>query len=238
MQKRSHCTDATWIGRSDCTRCGIRDLMLFTGLPETAFTADLEPIDHFIYPAGMVLYKEGQDEGAIYSIRKGLIKLLALTENGEQRIVRLAAPQSAIGLELLDAGNSYRHTAIAVGDADVCRIPVGTIDVLDKRYPSLCQQIRQRLQGQLDRADQWLVSLTTGPARKRIANLLLFMMQHDYGPHGVFPMLGGNDMAAIIGTSPETVSRNIANLKRQGILEKVAPGRYRGDHAALEALIR
>jgi len=50
-------------------------------------------------------------------------------------------------------------------------------------------------------------------------------------------MLGGNDMAAIIGASPETVSRNIADLKRQGILEKVAPGHFRGNHAALEALL-
>jgi CRP/FNR family transcriptional regulator len=236
--KRIYCTDATWVGRSDCARCGIRDLMLFSGLPETAFTSDLEPIDHFLFPAGTPLYQEGQDEGVIFTIRKGLIKLMALTEKGEQRIVRLAGAKSAIGLELLDAGNTYRHTAIAVGDADVCRIPVNTIDLLNARFPTLCDQIRQRLQDQLDRADEWIVNLATGPAKQRIANLLLFMLKHSTGQNDVFPMLGGNDMAAIIGASPETVSRNIADLKRQGVLEKVAPGRYRGDHAALEAMLR
>lgn len=238
MHKRSYCTDADWVGRSDCARCGIRDLMLFSGLPHTAFTDDLEPIDHFVFPAGKVLYKEGEDEGAIFTVRKGLIKLLSLTEQGEQRIVRLVGAKAAIGLELLDAGNTYRHTAVATSDADVCRIPVATIDLLTARFPALCDQIRQRLQDQLDRADEWIINLATGPAKKRIANLLLFMLQHSASHSGVFPMLGGNDMAAIIGTSPETVSRNIADLKRQGVLEKVAPGHYRGNHAALEALVR
>lgn len=237
MQKRSYCTDATWVGRSDCVRCGIRDLMLFSGLPDVAFSADLEPVDHFIFPAGTTLYQEGQDEGAVFTIRKGLIKLLALSEAGEQRIVRLVGAKAAIGLEVLDPGNTYRHTAIAAGEADICRIPVSTIDLLNTRFPALCNQIRQRLQDQLDCADEWIVNLSTGPAKKRIANLLLFMMQHSTNRNGVFTMLGGNDMAAIIGASPETVSRNIADLKRQGILEKVAPGHFRGNHAALEALL-
>lgn len=238
MHKRSYCTDAEWVGRSDCARCGIRDLMLFSGLPQTAFTDDLEPIDHFVFPAGKVLYKEGENEGVIFTVRKGLVKLLSLTEQGEQRIVRLVGAKAAIGLELLDTGSSYHHTAIATNDADVCRIPVATIDVLTARFPALCDQIRQRLQDQLDRADEWIINLATGPAKKRIANLLLFMLHHSANRSGVFPMLGGNDMAAIIGTSPETVSRNIADLKRQGVLEKVAPGHYRGNHAALEALLR
>ncbi|MGD2112374.1 MAG: Crp/Fnr family transcriptional regulator [Gammaproteobacteria bacterium] len=238
MQKRNYCTDADWVGRSDCVHCGIRDLMLFSGLPVTAFTDDLEPIDHFIFPAGKTLYHEGEDVGAVFTVRRGLIKLLSVTELGEQRIVRLAGSKSAIGLEVLDAGNTYRHTAIAAGDADVCRIPVQTIELLNVRFPILCDQIRRRLQDQLDRADEWIVNLATGPARKRVANLLLFMQQHANGHNGTFPMLGGNDMAAIIGSSPETVSRNIAALKRQGILEKVAPGYYRGDHAALAAMLR
>jgi len=238
MQKRSYCTDATWVGRSDCAHCGIRDLMLFSGLPGTAFTDDLEPIDHFIFPAGKILYNEGENEGAIFTVRKGMVKLMSLTEQGEQRIVRLVGAKSAIGLELLDADNTCRHTAIATSEADVCRIPVSTIDVLNARFPALCDQIRQRLQDQLNRADEWIINLATGPARKRIANLLLFMLHHSSGKNGVFPMLGGNDMAAIIGTSPETVSRTIADLKRQSVLEKVAPGHYRGNHAALEAMLR
>lgn len=238
MQKRSYCTDANWVGRADCARCGIRDLMLFSGLPTTAFTNDLEPVDHFIFPAGKTLYQEGDDDGAVFTVRKGLIKLLSINEQGEQRIVRLVGPKAAIGLELLDAGSTYRHTAIAAGDSDICRIPVHTIEQLNTRFPALCDQIRQRLQDQLDRADEWIVNLATGPAKKRIANLLLFMLRHSASQSGVFPMLGGNDMAAIIGTSPETVSRNIADLKRQGVLEKVAPGHYRGNHDELEALLR
>jgi predicted transcriptional regulator of viral defense system len=50
-------------------------------------------------------------------------------------------------------------------------------------------------------------------------------------------MLSGADIAAIISSSPETVSRFIADLKRKGVLEKLAPGRYRGNQAILEGML-
>ncbi len=236
-QKRSYCTDATWLGRSDCTHCSIRNLMLFSGLPDEAFSDQLAPIDHFIFPAGSILFEEGGDDGVIYSVRGGIVKLLSFTPRGEQRIVRLLGAGTAIGLELLEPGNSYRHTAAAVNELDVCRIPVATVQALEIEHPEICQQIRHRLLAHLERADQWIVALGTGSARKRIAHLLLLMMQYSTDSNSHIALLGGADIAAIISSSPETVSRILADMKRKGILKKVAANLYRGDLAALEAIL-
>ena len=64
--KRSYCTDATWLGRSDCKHCSIRNLMLFSGLPDSAFEDHLAPVDHFIFPAGSTLFREGDDDAAVF----------------------------------------------------------------------------------------------------------------------------------------------------------------------------
>ena len=101
--------------------------MLFSGLPDAAFTDQLTPIDHFIFPAGSTLFEEGNNDGAIYSIRSGIVKLLSFTPGGGQRIVRLLGAGRAIWLELLETGNSDRQTATAVNDLDACRITVATI---------------------------------------------------------------------------------------------------------------
>ena len=142
-QKRNYCTDATWLGRSDCKHCSIRNLMLFSGLPDSAFDDRLTHIDHFIFPAGSTLFEEGRDDGVIYSIRSGMVKLLSMMPGGEHRIVRMLGMGSAIGLEMLEQGNQYQHTAVALNDVDACRIPVKTIQTLEKSFPELCHQIRR-----------------------------------------------------------------------------------------------
>jgi CRP-like cAMP-binding protein len=234
--QRIFCTDAQWVGRADCRHCNIRHLMLFTGLPDEAFDHLLQPIENCIFPAGSILFEEGQNDRAVFSIRSGMIKIMSLTSDGSQRIVRLLGGGAAIGLELLEPGNHYRHSAIAVNEVDACRIPLATMLSLEAEYPQLCPQVRKRLQEHLDRADQWIVTLGTGPARKRVAYLLLLMIEYSTLPNKTIELLGGDDMAAIIGTSAETVSRIIAEFKRRRLLEKVAPNLYRGDVTALQAI--
>ena len=234
--KRSYCTDAAWLGRSDCKHCSIRHLMLFSGLPDSAFEVHLAPVDHFLFPAGTTLFREGEEGGAVFSIRRGITKLLALTSDGNQRIVRLHGTGMSVGLELLQSGEHYHHTAVAVTEIDACRIPVSTVEKLEEEFPELCRQVRQRLQSQLDRADEWIVELGTGPARKRIAHLMLLMIEYSSEPENEIALLSGNDIGAIIGASPETVSRIMADMKRNGILRKKTNGLYLGDAQALEAM--
>ena len=236
--ERNYCTDTTWQGRAACKHCNIRHLMTLSGLPEQSFRKVLSPIDNICFPSAAVLFEQGQCDKGIFSVRNGIIKLLSLTADGTQRIVRLLGRGSAIGLELLDADEGYRHTAIALTPVDVCHIPLETLQQLDARYPQLCQEIRARLQEDLDQADQWIVTLGSGPARKRIAWLLLLMVEHGNDPNHEIELLSREDMAAIIGTTVETASRIIADLKRRDILHKSGAHRCLCDVAALEAIAR
>ncbi len=223
---RIYCVDAEWKGRVNCARCGIRYLMLFSELPESAFSELLYPIDNLVYEAGVPLYEEGRPGNAVYSIRQGLVKLVSRVDGGDERIVRLVGFGSTIGLELLDSGAPYRHTAIALDKLDVCRIPVPTILELEARFPNLCQQIRQRLQQELGQADLWISALNTGPARRRLAHLLLIQTEIGADRRGNIQLLRRDDIASIIGVSTETASRIIAEFKRDGLLSRIAPNTY------------
>ena len=236
--QHSYCADAEWVGRADCRHCNIRNMMMFSGLPEEAFDKTLRPIDNFKYAAGASLYDEGQPGEAIFTIRRGLVKLLHLGADGSQRILRLLGSGSAVGLELLDGRSEYQHSAVAVSELDVCRIPVVTITALEQDFPELTRQERHRLQEHLDRADEWILTMGTGPARQRVAHLLLFLSRYSADANGDIELLPGEDMAAIVGTSVETVSRIIADLKRRRVLTRVAAHLYRCDAEELEAITR
>jgi len=235
--RKSYCVNKEWLGRVDCGVCHIRHLMLFSGLPDDAFEDTLQPIDHFLFRRSSMLYAAGSTDPYIYSIRRGLVKLLHMAPDGSQRIVRLMGPGATIGLEMLDGGDGYRHSAFAVNETDACRIPLTTVNALQSEHPELCNQVRDRLQEHLDRADEWIVTLGTGPARERVVHLLLMMIDFSKDPNGDIELLGREDMAAIVGTTVETVSRIIADLKRRRLLYKVtADNLYRCDIDSLRAI--
>jgi len=235
---QSFCTNAEWMGRAHCDKCHIRQLMLFSELPDTAFDHLLLPIDHFMYPTGSVLYEAGSQKAFIYSIRRGIVKLEHITEDGSSRIVRLLGNGAAIGLELLDGAESYHHTAIAVSQVDLCKIPVSTIRQLEDDHPKLSIRVSKQLQNQLDIADQWIIALSTGAAKQRVAQLVLLLEKFFSEDNGAFPLLNREDMAAMTGIAVETVSRMIAEFKRQKSLYRFRDNFYKCNVAALQEISR
>lgn len=235
--KTTYCTDDRWQGRADCVHCGIRHLMLFSGIPDSGFAHLLKPIDNHVYDAGATIYEEGTRSQTVFSIRRGMVKLLNRTPDGNQRIVRLLGKGVTIGLELLDHGAGYHHTAVAVQDLDLCSIPLATLRDLEARFPALCDKVRQQVQHQVDRADHWIIALNTGVTRARIAQLLLLLMEIGADRNGDIQLLPREDMAAVVGVTTETASRVIAEFRRLGLLTKVANGTFRCSARQLQALV-
>lgn len=235
---RAICTNPEWLGRAHCEKCHIRKLMLFSGLPDSTFDNLLQPIDHFLYAPGTVVYEVNTHKKFIYSIRRGLVKLVHDGHDGVSRIVRLLGPGAVIGIELLDGSESYHHTAITLNQVDLCKIPAATVKQLETRHPQLCGQIRKQIQSQLDLADQWICALGTGSAKQRVAQLLLVLNESYADKDGAFILLNRDDMAAIIGIAFETVSRMIAEFKRQKILYKTTDNLYKCDVDELQKITR
>ncbi len=232
----AYCTDVRWLGRANCGKCHIRHLMLFSALPEVAFDNLLQPIIHQLYPAESLIYSEISKKKSIYSIRKGMVKLVHVSKDGTQRIVRILGPGAAIGLELLESAKSYHHTAFAVTDIDLCIIPVETVKQLEKKYPDLCLRVRKQLQDQLDLADQWIYALGTGSAKQRVAQLILILEEHYSDENRAFLLLNRDDMSAMTSIASETISRTIAGFKRQNILSKTKGNLYSCNIKALEEM--
>lgn len=211
----SYCTDASWLGRADCRHCDIRGTMLFSSLSEHELSGMLQPIDNLVLPTKATLYSEGVDGDAVYTIRRGLVRLVHYAPNGTRRIVRLLKAGSVSGMEIL-VGSHYHHSAEAVTDTDLCRIPAKVVAQLESRNPALHQALMVRWQNSVDEADSVITELSTGTAQARAARFLLQAAcdeQRTASHH-----LSREDIAALLGLTVETVSRTFAEFKRSGWL--------------------
>ena len=171
----------------------------------------------------------------MYTIRSGLIKLVQYLPDGSQRIVRLIKTADVTGLESL-LGKPYEHNAVVMQKSEVCCLPVATINALSEHNPALHVELLKRWHRALSEADAWLTELSTGPARERIARLLLRLTRELDTPE--CELFGREDMGAMLGITTETASRTIAEFKRQGLLAELGHHRVRVNVDGLTSLLR
>ena len=222
---------SAWRGIASCQDCCIRDAALFGHLSDADFAFIHRPIDERRIAAGGALYHAGDAGDAVFTVRRGLIKLTRLRSDGTQRIVRLLGPGASVGLETT-LGQPYAHTAIALQNTEVCRIPKSVIETLDESVPDFHRHLMRRWADAVDSADSWLTDLATGSARQRLARLLLQLGEAE----GEALLLARGDLAAILGITTEHASRTVSEFKSKGVIAQIKAAHYRIDVVKLKAI--
>lgn len=208
--------ESSWRGTSNCRDCGIRSLVLFADLNEDDLKLIHAPIDDLAFKAGEALFTEGSIARGVFTLRSGMVKLVRISSDGRQRIVRVLRTGDLLGLEAL-ATARYVSDAIALSDVSVCRVPLDVIQRLSSNSPRLHLKLMQKWQQTLKEADDWLADLNFGSARQRVCSLILKMRS----PNDLteVTLFAREDMGAMLDLKFETVSREVSRLVRDGVIE-------------------
>ena len=211
-------TESAWQGTSDCRNCGIREMVLFADLNEQDFNLIHAPIDDLIYQSSQSLYGESDKAIGVFTLRKGLVKLVRVTADGRERVVRVLFPGDVVGLEALATGH-YDSQAVALSEVSLCRIPLDVIHQLGANSPRLHRKLMEKWQSALKLADDWLAELNFGSARQRVLHFIRKM--HEVAEDGTATLFGRDDMGAMMDLKLETVSREVTALVRAGVMEPI-----------------
>lgn len=193
------------------------------------------PIDDLVFEKDATIYNMTDRASAVYCVRHGVIKLVRYDVSGNQRIVRFLKKNDVLALESVFS-EEQQHTAIALTEAHLCRIPMVHFRQFIAEHPALQLRLFEKSQQALRDADSWLSELVsnTVPAKVRLARLLL---QLRIGESDRVHRLSIIDFGAILGVAPETVSRLLNELMDSEILMKTGNGKngrnYRADIPAL-----
>lgn len=232
---KHHEIESAWSGAPECRNCGIRHLVLFADLNHDDFRFIHEPISKSTIQPGDYLYRAGDAVSSVFTIRDGQIKLLQLAPGGGQRIVRILHRGDLAGIERI-VGQKANHDAIALTPVAVCEIPVAVIDRLSQATPRIHKQLMKRWGDALNVADAWLTDLSTGPARSRVARLIIWLSEHSLDESFYLP--SREDIGAMLGITTETASRMTAEFRREGLLNTIDTHRATADVAALKPIAR
>ncbi len=232
MTKRVTLTQA-WEGTADCLNCSLRSTALFGGLTKQDFEQMHEPVEQVELQPGEVLYKAGDSGHHMFTVRSGLLKLVQYLPDGTQRIVRLMSTTDVLGLEVL-VGKAYEHEAVVLRASELCRYPKDTVDRFSRSNPVMHKDLLKQWQKELTEADEWLTKLSTGSAKKRMANLLLRLAED--GSNECF-LFSREDIGSILSITIETASRILSEFKKLNLIKEIRSNHLELNVAGLTRLI-
>lgn len=219
-----------------CLSCSMRGVALFGVLDEPALEEVHSHITYVDLPAGKALFEAGQEGEAVYTLREGILRFERASAGGERRILRIAGCGDLLGQELL-LQKPHMDDAIACTPVALCRIPVHVVLRLGALHPALLRELMQRWQAALEDSQSWLSDLTTGSARRRVLKLLAKLAQ--YGSPGRPAWLPRREeMGDMLNLTIETTSRQISQLRREGVLVSASRRYAHIDEPALQRALK
>lgn len=193
------------------------------------------------YASGEMLFREGDPPLAVYCVRSGSVRLTRESGRGDKVAIGTRAVGDLVGFRAVFAQLPYGATAVTLEPSSICAIPRAAFLDLVANNSTLSLEILRRLAARSRLTEELLVNRAGEPVRARTARLLLGL-QRSHGPdEGGLPVptteLGREEMALLIGTTRETLSRTLHEFARRGILELSPSGIRLLDTKRLESLL-
>jgi len=179
-------------------------------------------------------YAAGDAARFCYRIVSGSVRTVSLDEDGRRHIAEFLLPGDLFGF---DSFGTHHLSAEALADTVVMRYPRGVIDTMAEQHGALALRLRSLTMQNLRRAHEKMFLLGRKSASERIASFLLEMAARapGQGQGAVDLPMPRADIADHLGLTIETVSRNIAQLCRDGTVAVTRSGIEIRDRDALEA---
>jgi CRP/FNR family transcriptional regulator, cyclic AMP receptor protein len=196
---------------------------LFSNLPQ-AVRVELAAISSSAaYRKGEILFAEGQAPRGVFVIYEGRVKLSANSFDGKSLILHMAAPGEVVGLPGTISGKRYETTAEALEPVQASFISRKPFRDFVRAHGEVGLRVAETLSDIYHATYREVRYLgLSGSAEGKLARFLLDLtadQDHDHGQARAGLTLTHEEIADVVGTSRETVTRLFAEFKRKRLVE-------------------
>ena len=176
------------------------------------------------YRKNTVIFMEDEPGEGFHYLQTGKVKIVKMTDDGREHIINILSPGDLFAEVLLFNSRSYPATAVAVEDSRVGIIKNKDLEYLILNNNKLALQLIKALSLRLLFAQQKIKTLALHDVTARTAETLL-NLSIDNGkvlPNGQIEItldLSRQDLASLVGTTRETVTRTLSSLKKDRLID-------------------
>lgn len=166
------------------------------------------------YAKGQFIYSAGDRGGALFILYCGRVKIFRVNPAGKEQVISLVGPGEFIGELSLFSSLPNSDNAQALEDTTMCVLQADDIKNLMAKYPSIAFKVLDVLSRRLEHAERTIESISLNSVGNRLIKYLLDTAQKDIV---TLPMTKG-DLASLLGTTQETLSRKLAEFSEEGLI--------------------
>lgn len=208
----------------------LRKLDLFAHLSNEQISAISEIGLFRNYCDGEIIFYEGDESTYFHILSKGDVNVFKTTSNDEILIMHRFSAPSLFAERATLRSAPFPATAQAIGEVEVFKLRRDPFLKFLKDDPDLSILIISSLSDKLNSLEQ-TINLHTAP------NVMAKVIKLILNDAGIFNRLKNLEIARILNITPETLSRTVSKLKKNGLIQtKTAHGFVITDHDELLAL--
>jgi CRP/FNR family transcriptional regulator, cyclic AMP receptor protein len=210
--------------QENCLNCPNQEQREFCNVSPAALEALQHSKSTSIYPAGTLLYIEGQPPRGIFILCNGRAKVYTSSKQGKVIILKIAQPGEVLGLEASLSHREHEETAELLESCQVNFIATRDFVRYISEHSDAALKAAAQLTADCRAAQEGIrcIGLSVS-VEEKLARLLVTWADYTAGGNGHEQRFKvpykHEEIAQMIGSTRETVTRILGNLKRKKVIE-------------------
>ncbi len=196
----------------------IANIQLWRGLPESQLDALAQIAIAKTYRKGEVIFQEGDEGRGFFVVKFGRVKVFKLSTDGKEQILHFFGDGEHFAEVPVFDGQCFPASAAAVEKSELLFFPRTTFLALLEQHPTLALAMLAVSARHLRRMAQIIENLSFKEVPGRLAVYLLYLSERNGKGEEVELDMTKTQLAAFLGTIPETLSRVFAKMSQDGLI--------------------
>ncbi|MBD7983834.1 Crp/Fnr family transcriptional regulator [Sporosarcina sp. Sa2YVA2] len=207
-------------GTAEMQKMCISIVPIFNHLEQAEMNEIVKHTHSVSYPRGHTIYHEGDTSDGLYIIHKGRVKIYRLSENGKEQLVRILESGDFTGELSLFNETVHDAYAEAMGKVELCVMSRDDFQKFLLKYPAISLKVLGEFSNRLAKTEKQAARIAMETTDSRLAMYLADLAEERNSDRINLPMTR-KDLASHIGTSPETISRKLAEFEDAGWIRQL-----------------
>jgi CRP/FNR family transcriptional regulator len=197
----------------------IRTTPLFAGLVEEQLLQVRQiAVDRF-YARGKTIFLEGDPGDGFYIVADGKVKIFKVSAEGKEQILHIYGSGHPFGEVPVFSGQKFPATAMALLKSHLLFFPRAAFIRLIGDNPSLSLNMLAVLSMRLREFTVQIENLSLKEVPGRLASYLIYLSQEQQDSQKVTLPISKGQLASLLGTIPETLSRILGKMSNQALID-------------------
>lgn len=197
----------------------IAALPLFEGLPANYCESLASIAVKKKFSRGQMFFSEGDEGTGFYIILSGRVKIFKLSAEGKEQIFHILEDREPFGEAAVFAGENFPASAQSLAETSILFFPrIEFVDLI-LRQPSLALAMLSLLSLRLRKLTMLVENLSLKEVPGRLAAYLLILNNRGSGTAAMELDISKNQMAGLLGTIPETISRILKRMSEEKLIK-------------------